>query len=906
MNWKNTLMGLAVAVVFSLFYSLGIFTRLGYQVYDFFLYFRAERERSNEIVFLNVDDNAIAYYGVFPWPRSIIAESLLRLKEFGARVAIFDIEYIDRGPQGVDAIYLDWNLPVDFAQSFNRINSDAADIFHAFREGWISRADVDYVAGEFHSLIGREREDLLARARRVARDDDQYMIDASALFGRSWATLNLRPEPLTNEEQLARRSIAEMRFSYPVIAEPNTNTGGFVDILPTIPGFAMAAAGAGFTNVVVDDDGVRRRVHLAQYIHGHWYLQLAFAPLVSYLGNPGIELNNNRLIMRNAKMPNGITRDITIPLDRAGRMLLDWPREDYFDSYEHMSFAAFANMERLEANLQNGSLAFSDMAVPFFAQFDSDLAWIPFIVNDLAELFNEIYPTKIVALAENSQTFFQTYVALRAETRELIREILDIDPGKRVNDLVPYLIEAYPEIAEDIIFEAEIIAELTEQLRSSFEEYELALWEYGNKVRDKFIILGRSDTGTTDIGTNPFWAEYVNVGTHGVVIDMILSEVFITPVAMIWRMLFTLVFVFLFFLASAKFAPILRAVSGFLVVLVIAAATILLFRYTGIFFNPLLTALVILSAAILREIVSYAGSEREKQFIRKAFSTYVSDDVVKEIIADPSRLQLGGTKRHMSAIFTDIKGFSTISEQLDPEGLVSLLNRYLTVMSDAILAEKGTIDKYVGDAIVAFFGAPVDLPDHALRACYSAIAMKRVEKELNIKVVEEKLSPMPLVTRVGINTGSMVAGNMGTGNKMNYTIMGNAVNLSARLEGVNKQYRTRILTTNDTIRETGGLILTRKVDLVRVVGINEPVQLLEVVNTVELASSQEKKLVEVFHQAMDYYDNRKWKEASDGFKESIALEEDGGPSETYILRCETFAKYPPSDSWDGVTNLTEK
>ncbi|GHV45887.1 hypothetical protein AGMMS49546_32840 [Spirochaetia bacterium] len=188
-------------------------------------------------------------------------------------------------------------------------------------------------------------------------------------------------------------------------------------------------------------------------------------------------------------------------------------------------------------------------------------------------------------------------------------------------------------------------------------------------------------------------------------------------------------------------------------------------------------------SVIIRELNAFINSEQEKQFIRSAFSTYVSTDVVDEIIADPSRLQLGGVKRHMSAIFTDIQGFSTISERLDPEDLVNLLNRYLTAMSDVVLAEKGTIDKYEGDAIIAFFGAPLDLPDHALRSCVSAITMKRIEKELNRVIVEEKLSPAPLLTRIGINSGSMVAGNMGTKNKMNYTIMGNTVNLAARIFG---------------------------------------------------------------------------------------------------------------------------
>ncbi len=171
--------------------------------------------------------------------------------------------------------------------------------------------------------------------------------------------------------------------------------------------------------------------------------------------------------------------------------------------------------------------------------------------------------------------------------------------------------------------------------------------------------------------------------------------------------------------------------------------------------------------------------------------------------------------------------------------------------------------------------------------------------------MKDGLSPSPLLTRIGINTGNMVAGNMGTGNKMNYTIMGNAVNLAARLEGVNKQYGTWILASDATIRETDNKILTRRLDRVRVVGINEPVQLHELLNTVEQASPQEKELVTVFHQALDYYNNRKWKEAAQGFRQSYAIE-NGGPSAKYFKRCEVFLKEPPPDTWDGVSNLTEK
>jgi adenylate cyclase len=453
--------------------------------------------------------------------------------------------------------------------------------------------------------------------------------------------------------------------------------------------------------------------------------------------------------------------------------------------------------------------------------------------------------------------------------------------------------------------EAEYITALTGALRINLDRYEAEKKMIEDTVKDKFCILGRVDTGTTDIGANPFYAEYINVGTHGVVLDMILSETFIIPIGIWWRVLFTIVFVMMFFLVTRDLSPVPRAVSGFLITTLLIAIAAMLFRFTGIFFNPFLLTLSMVTAAIIREIVSYAGSEREKQFIRKAFSTYVSQDVVKEIIADPSRLQLGGTKRHMTTIFTDVKGFSGISEQLDPENLVTLLNRYLTSLSDTILEQHGTIDKYVGDAIVAFFGAPVPMEDHAIRACVSAIAMKRVEAALNVAIMEEKLSPLPLLTRIGINTGNMVAGNMGTQNKMNYTIMGNAVNLAARLEGVNKQYGTYILVSDDTIKETGDMFLTRKLDRVRVVGINEPIRIYELLDTRKNADTEQTTLVEVFHQALDRFEMQNWQEAMEGFRESFSIEH-GGPSEIFLKRCEDFIINPPTPDWDGVANMTDK
>jgi class 3 adenylate cyclase len=292
--------------------------------------------------------------------------------------------------------------------------------------------------------------------------------------------------------------------------------------------------------------------------------------------------------------------------------------------------------------------------------------------------------------------------------------------------------------------------------------------------------------------------------------------------------------------------------------------------------------------------------------MRQAFSTYLSEDVVEEIISDPARLQLGGVNRYMTALFSDIKGFTGIAEKLTPEHLVDLLNHYLSTMSDILLEQKGTIDKYQGDAIISFFGAPIELDDHALRACTAGIIMKRMEKDINKYIMEEGISPSPLLTRIGINTGEMVVGNMGTQKKMNYTIISNAVNLASRLEGVNKQYGTWILASDSTIQEAKGKLLTRRLDRVKVVGINEAVQIHEVLELKADATDALFEQIYLFHKALDLFEARNWKDAENAFTQVLKTFPNDKPSLLYLKRCRQYQEYPPAANWDGSFSITEK
>ena len=627
---------------------------------------------------------------------------------------------------------------------------------------------------------------------------------------------------------------------------------------------------------------------------------------MNYLGSPALELGKNRLILRNAALPSGEKKDIVIPLDNQGRMLLDWPLTNYEESYTHFSFAALSQLEQAQSEIENlTALLLSSENLYAFVSRGAALAEAPMLLYRIEELFGAAGEQRAKAVAETSGEAFDAYLARRGEAWESLHAFKNLEFPSKMQVIGEELSALLPEQAEVIGEESRYLQSLAQNLVTYLDTYDSIEKTISKALKGKFCIIGHTASGTTDIGVNPFHNEYVNVGTHGVVLDTILSESFILWLPSWWSALFCLITPLVMFL-YARFSPAVRSALGFFSVLLFLFVSFCLFRFAGFFLDPIFPIFSLISAAVFREITSYVISDKEKQFIRKAFSTYVSGDVVKEIVADPSRLQLGGSKRHMSAIFTDVQGFSTISEKLDPEDLVRLLNRYLTALSDVVLEEKGTIDKYEGDAIIAFFGAPLELPDHALRACRSAIIMKRTETELNKVLMEQKLSSSPLLTRIGITTGNMVAGNMGTENKMNYTIMGNTVNLAARLEGVNKFYKTWILTTRATLDETDDQILSRRLDRVRVVGINEPVALYELMETREAATDKQKEIALRFEKALTLYENRNWSIAAEAFGHVLQVDPHDGPSQIFLDRCETYKATPPPEKWDGVINLDRK
>ena len=447
---------------------------------------------------------------------------------------------------------------------------------------------------------------------------------------------------------------------------------------------------------------------------------------------------------------------------------------------------------------------------------------------------------------------------------------------------------------------------------------------------DCYIFFGFYAQGLFDTFPTPIASVYPGVGVHITMLDNMLMGDFITKAPDWIAMVMIAAAVILMVILALFSGRVSATVAGFVVCLAgLVIAAILAFA-AGYWIPVTAPALATILSFLSATLYSYATEGKDKRFIKHAFSRILSPKVIDQIIADPSQLKLGGEKRKMTAIFTDIQRFSSISSELQdeygedgPKVLVDLLNLYLTQMSDIILANGGTVDKYEGDAIIAFFGAPVWAENHAALACRSAIQMKKREQTLKEEIMNpegefhaamEKLvagkvirSERPLYTRLGINTGDMVVGFMGTPAKMDYTIMGNAVNLAARLEGVNKQYDTHgILISEYTRDQIGDDFILRPLSRVTVVGIPVPVRLFELLDIRGEAPPEMPEMVTIWEKAFALYEKKKFPEAKKIFAELLRADPADSVARLYLDRCESFIATPPPSDWDSVDNLTEK
>jgi adenylate cyclase len=317
--------------------------------------------------------------------------------------------------------------------------------------------------------------------------------------------------------------------------------------------------------------------------------------------------------------------------------------------------------------------------------------------------------------------------------------------------------------------------------------------------------------------------------------------------------------------------------------------------------SPFLTVVLVFAVCYLYRFILGIV---ERRMILGAFKHYLAPAIVDSIIKDPAQLRLGGAAYEVTVIFTDLAGFSTISEKLSPEKLHDLLTSYFREMMDILLVENATLDKFIGDAIMVYFGCPVVDPAHPLQACRAALRMQDRLHALNAGWKTEGYPHLHM--RIGINSGSVVAGNMGTESIFNYTILGDNVNLASRLEGVNKEYGTATIISEDTWRQVADRVSTRELDRIRVKGKNAPVAIYELAALAGELAPAAAAVFSAYAEGLRSYRERRWAEARDAFQSILAREPDDGPSATMQARAEEYQKNPPPDDWDGVYTMLHK
>ncbi|RMH64738.1 MAG: adenylate/guanylate cyclase domain-containing protein [Calditrichaeota bacterium] len=423
--------------------------------------------------------------------------------------------------------------------------------------------------------------------------------------------------------------------------------------------------------------------------------------------------------------------------------------------------------------------------------------------------------------------------------------------------------------------------------------------------KDKIMLVGTSLAGLFDLRSTPILQAFPGVEIHANILNTLLNGDFVH------RLDRHTMFIILLALGA-----VLGIIISFLspvwsIVVVVLTGTVYVFTASFLFFDnnlwidivaPILTIIFTFS---LVYVYRFATEERNKRFIRSTFSHFVTKSVVDELLANPDKIKLGGEKKICTVFFSDVAGFTSISERLTPEALVSLLNDYLTEMTNIVFKYNGMLDKYEGDAIMAVFGAPVSHGNDAYNACAAALEMQ--ETLARMRELWRKQGRDELHARMGINTGPMVVGNMGSETRFDYTVMGDAVNLGARLEPANKQYGTFIMIGEETYKAAGDLIIARQLDLLRVVGKKEPVKVYELVGTREKGISEDKaRVLELFRGGFEAYLAQSWDMAINYFEQALAIDENDGPSRRYVQRCRMYKQNPPEPGWDGVFVMTTK
>lgn len=874
--------------------------------------------RDPDILLINIDDAALAHgdlaaFGgdeerknrfAWPWPRSVYNKIIRYCRAGGARVIVFDFLFSESGPNtnqfrrsarsagrtvsvltldqaGDDLFVLEATARDDVVLAA-QLNAEGRP--RDLRDELLPRYGAPVKAEEYE---GQLRE-------RFARLKTATLPIAGMLDGMPEAASEHRGD--TPEEKRAQiQKFKEMINLDPLFGAALRN----MSLLPLTPAEEVrGVAGVGFVNVIPDADGSIRRVDFYQPAGDRLYESLALAAyrqlVLSYAREA--QADNTKRAAFAERFP-GLTVD-----DKGVR----WNGKTH--TLEN-------RLTDVAPVIENGVLEYLGARVPLDAKGTGHLRYRNFI--DYRELpAFKANPEGYTKLA-GYETPFAVYPNVSA--RDVLQDWDFICQNERIDKaeaeiarLQAELDKAAPEKKAD----AEKALAAAKAARGLLAPRKLkpAYGDPASLVKDKVVFIAGAAPGLYDQHETPLSAATPGTWILATQFDNVRNSDFMAPQprwqVWLWSMLVcVLALNATFFAKSTR-----RALAGLAVgAVVIGGAGWLAFEMQNWFhLTGPMTALFVgfTGGALVKALTEGRQKAQREAFARQ----YMGTELVDYVISRPQALKLGGENRQMTIYFSDVAGFTTVTETLGPEHpdrLVELLNIYLERMTDIMLDSGGVIDKYIGDAIMCFWGAPKSMEDHAVRACKGALACKAEMARMQPLFADAVRATAPqlikpdgtvLAARAGINTGIVTVGNMGSSKRFAYTVMGDAVNLASRLEGQNKEYGSWIMLGENTEKLVRGEFTTRRLDLLVVKGKTKPTEVFELLGPKE-APQFILDLVRDFERGIECFRNREFDHALEWFKTALQNEPDreiDNPSALYIERCETFLQTPPAADWNGV------
>jgi len=811
----------------------------------------------DRLYFVDIDENSTTALGQFPWTRDIHAAALQVFKEVGVDQVAFDVMFPDPSPAQLDT-----------------------EVFREINEKISAKKRVTQ---EEIALLLKNNDTLFSGSVKQ---------NGSVILSYTFSADPLTPDTIEKQKSREFQSALKRFVNVSSIAVPKGREKEFdslddkdtVAIVYPIPELMNSAKTFGFVNRDTDIDGTIRRVRLVQVYQGRIYFNLALSMLIDMCGMKmeDVEVNPGRNIILKNAFNSMIHKheDIVIPIDKQGIIYVNWagpgPREKSFHILPYFALLEYPD--------------FVDGVYEFF-----DSAGGAEGIHRRAEL------RAAIASLEEEYSSAKKYDERSTAGKELAAKRAELK--KEHIDALDTLINEKTRLEKE--FESKPSEQLKKDIAVLDEDIKaVELVIRTESLKNKVCIIGLTATGTQDIASIPLHNEYPAVGAYHNTINTIINREFIKKPGKFFISVFVLAIAVLSGFTMQRLDSRKSLLTAFITFIIINIISIYLFAYHNVWLEQLGLNLALVLPSVVIISIKLISEESQKKFIKGAFSRYIAPDVIEQIMEHPESLELGGENRRITTFFSDVAGFSTISEKLSPPELVSLLNEYLSEMTDIIISHGGTIDKYEGDAIMAFYGAPQPYVDHELRACLAAIDMKKRLRELQEHW--RNIGQHELFVRMGMNTGMAVVGNMGSRMRMDYTAMGDSVNLASRLEGANKIYGTTAMISENTYNAVKDHVETRKLDVIRVVGKTEPIGIFELLGLKGTLPGKVYDALEHYNKGLDYFKERQWKRAMGSFMDTLKILPDDGPSKTYINRCEEFMKKPPSHKWDGVYTMKSK